>query len=75
MNAKLKKYQEQFRKMPFDIVSRRVSDVAVSCADPTLAKELLGWEARFFIDRRCVDSLRWQLMNPMGYQIMEMAFS
>ena len=32
-----------------------------------LAKVLLGWEAKYDIDRMCADTWRWQSMNPLGF--------
>jgi UDP-glucose 4-epimerase len=34
--------------------------VAQCYADPTLAKELLGWQAERGLDEMCRDSWRWQ---------------
>lgn len=56
------------KKVPFDIVARRPGDIAACYADPSLAKQLLGWEARHDIDRMCADTWRWQSMNPLGFQ-------
>ena len=55
------------RPVPCDIVARRPGDVDACYADPTLARDLLGWEARRDIDAMCADSWRWQRMNPDGY--------
>jgi UDP-glucose 4-epimerase len=41
--------------------------VAACYADPAQAKALLGWEARFDMDRMCADSWRWQSQNPQGF--------
>ena len=56
------------KKIPYDIVARREGDVAVYYADPTLAKQLLGWSATRDINAMCADSWRWQSMNPNGYE-------
>ena len=56
------------KKVPFDIVARRPGDIAACYADPSLAKSLLGWEAKWDIDRMCADTWRWQSMNPLGFQ-------
>lgn len=53
--------------VPYDIVERRPGDVAECYADPSLARELLGWEARFDVQRMCEDAWRWQSGNPEGY--------
>ena len=55
------------REIPYDVVSRRPGDAAVVFADPTRARELLGWEAARGIDEICADSWRWQSSNPQGY--------
>ena len=55
------------RPVPYEIVARRAGDVAEVYADPTLARELLGWEARLDVDAMCQDAWRWQSMNPKGY--------
>lgn len=54
-------------EIPYVIGPRRSGDVAECYADPTLAKQLLGWSAEYGIDRMCEDSARWQKMNPDGY--------
>lgn len=54
------------RPVPFDFVDRRPGDVAACYADPSLAKELLGWQAKRGIDTMCMDSWRWQSSNPHG---------
>ena len=48
------------RSVPYRIVPRRPGDVAQCYADPTLAKELLGWQAQRGLDEMCRDSWRWQ---------------
>jgi UDP-glucose 4-epimerase len=55
------------RKVPYNIVDRRPGDVAQCYADPALAKELLGWEARRTLDEMCADTWRWQSANPKGF--------
>ncbi len=54
------------RPVPYQIVARRPGDIAACYADPGLAQQLLGWRARHDLDRMCVDSWRWQSMNPDG---------
>ena len=56
------------RPVPYDIVARRPGDVAACWADPTLARQLLGWQAGHDLDRMCQDSWRWQSLNPNGFQ-------
>ena len=56
------------REVPYQVMPRRPGDIAACYADPALARELLGWTARHDLDRMCVDSWRWQSMNPRGFQ-------
>ena len=54
------------RLVPYQIVARRAGDIATCYADPQLAGELLGWQARRGIGEMCADAWRWQSMNPDG---------
>jgi UDP-glucose 4-epimerase len=56
------------RAIPYRVVPRRPGDVAACYADPSLARDLLGWEARHDLDRMCADSWRWQQNNPRGFE-------
>lgn len=51
------------KKVPFEIVARRPGDVASCYADVTLARNLLGWQAEYDLEKMCTDSWRFQLMN------------
>ncbi|PLS01474.1 UDP-glucose 4-epimerase GalE [Neobacillus cucumis] len=53
--------------IPYKIVDRRPGDIAVCYADPSKAKEELGWTATRGIEEMCEDSWRWQKNNPNGY--------
>ncbi len=55
------------KEIPYEIKERRPGDIATCYADPTKAKEELGWEAEYGIERMCADSWRWQSNNPDGY--------
>ncbi|RQO63001.1 UDP-glucose 4-epimerase GalE [Paucibacter sp. KBW04] len=55
------------RAVPYDIVARRAGDVAACYADPQMAKDKLGWQARHGLARMCEDSWRWQSLNPNGF--------
>ncbi|ESU71329.1 UDP-galactose-4-epimerase [Geobacillus thermopakistaniensis] len=55
-------------KIPYKIVDRRPGDVAICYADPTKAKEELGWVATRGIEEMCRDAWRWQSNNPNGYE-------
>lgn len=50
-----------------EITGRREGDLAVSYADPTLARQELGWQAHCSLEQMCADAWRWQQANPMGY--------
>jgi UDP-glucose 4-epimerase len=55
------------KQVPYQVVARRPGDIASCYADPTLAKELLGWQAELGVDAMCEDNWRWQAGNPRGY--------
>jgi len=55
------------KAVPYKITPRRSGDVAKCYADPTYAKDVLGWEATRDINQMCEDSWRWQSNNPNGY--------
>lgn len=55
------------KEIPYEIKARRPGDIASCYSDATLAKNELGWEAKYGIDRMCEDSWRWQFNNPNGY--------
>jgi len=56
------------KEVPYCIAPRRAGDIAKCYADPSYAKEVLGWEAKKNIDEMCEDSWRWQSNNPEGYR-------
>ena len=51
----------------YKIAPRRPGDIAECYADPTKAREVLGWSAERDLVKMCEDSARWQKMNPDGY--------
>jgi len=53
--------------VPYVIAPRRPGDLATVYADPTKAKEGLGWEAKRDLEDMCRDSWNWQRKNPNGY--------
>ncbi|HHD74514.1 MAG TPA: NAD-dependent epimerase/dehydratase family protein, partial [Nitratifractor sp.] len=55
------------REIPYKIAPRRPGDIAECYADPSYAKEQLGWQAKLTINDMCQDSWRWQSQNPNGY--------
>ena len=48
------------KPVPYRLVDRRPGDVAQCYADPTFARETLGWHARLGIEAMCTDTWRWQ---------------
>ncbi len=56
-------------QIKYQIGPRRAGDVAENYADATLAKNELGWEAKFNIVEMCRDSYNWQKKNPNGYNV------
>ena len=55
------------RDVPVQVGPRRPGDIAACYADASLAASLLGWHARHELNRMCVDSWRWQSLNPHGF--------
>ena len=51
----------------YKIAPRRPGDIAECYADPTKAREVLGWKAERDLLKMCEDSARWQRNNPDGY--------
>lgn len=56
------------KPIPYQIAGRRAGDVASVYADPTLAHQLLGWQAELGVEQMCADAWRWQSRNPDGYR-------
>ena len=55
-------------KIPYVIKPRRDGDIAECYADPTKARDVLGWRAEETLENMCKDSWRWQSNNPKGYE-------
>ncbi len=55
------------RKIRYVIDPRRAGDIACCYCDPGKAERELGWKAEKGIEEMCLDSWRWQSMNPDGY--------
>ena len=53
-------------KLPHTIEDNRTGDIAEIYSNPRLAKELLGWEAKYGIEKMCLDTWKWQKNNPNG---------
>jgi len=56
------------KNIPYEILPRRLGDVAINYADSSVAKELLGWTAKRSLDDMCADTWRWQSNNPDGFK-------
>jgi len=55
------------RDVPYQIVARRAGDIASCYADPSLARQELGWQAEYGLEEMCRDGWNWQRHNPKGY--------
>jgi len=55
------------KEIPYEILPRRLGDVAINYADANVAKNLLGWQASRNLDDMCADTWRWQSSNPNGF--------
>ena len=51
----------------YKIAPRRPGDIGTCYADPTKAREVLGWSAQRDLRKMCEDAARWQKMNHDGY--------
>ena len=56
------------KPVPYQVKPRRAGDVAQYFADPSLARELLGWQVKRSLADMCADTWRWQDGNPNGYR-------
>jgi UDP-glucose 4-epimerase len=55
------------REITYTIAPRRPGDVAACYADPSHARDLLGWSASKSLREMCADMWNWQAKNPRGY--------
>lgn len=53
--------------IPYEFAPRRDGDLPEFYADPTKAKQELGWETKLGIEEMCRDTWKWQKNNPNGY--------
>jgi UDP-glucose 4-epimerase len=53
--------------IPYQITDRRPGDIGVSYADPTKARQELGWVATRGLEDMLRDSWNWQQKNKNGY--------
>lgn len=54
-------------RIPYRLTDRRSGDVPVTVADPSYAREILGWRAARTLADICTDGWLWQRNNPSGY--------
>lgn len=59
--------QASGQKIAYKVVPRRPGDIASCYAMAQKARDELGWEAKFDLDRMMHDTWRWQSQNPTGY--------
>lgn len=59
------------KPIPYVIEARRPGDIAECYADPTKARNELGWVAEYGIEEMCADSWNWQKKNPDGYNTVK----
>ena len=52
----------------YQFTARRAGDIASCYASADKAKDLLGWQAKLSITDMCMDTWRWQSINPNGYE-------
>lgn len=57
------------KKVNYTIGPRRMGDLAEVYSNPQKAKDELGWQTKYDIQKMCEDTWRWQSMNPNGYNI------
>ncbi len=55
------------KPIPYKIMPRRPGDIDECYADPTLAREILGFKAEKSLEDMCRDAMNWQTKNPNGY--------
>lgn len=61
------------KDIAYQLGARRPGDIATCFADPSKAKNELGWECELGLERICEDSWRWQSTHPYGFKTREEA--
>ena len=56
------------KPIPRKIMPRRFGDVPALWADASLANKKLDFEAKLNISEMCIDTWRWQRLNPNGLE-------
>jgi UDP-glucose 4-epimerase len=54
------------KKIPYELVGRRAGDLAEYYANSDLAKTVLGWQAKYGIEKMCEDT--WRFYSQLGSQ-------
>ncbi|MES2547518.1 MAG: UDP-glucose 4-epimerase GalE [Pseudomonadota bacterium] len=55
------------KNIPYEVLPRRLGDVAINYADASVANTLLGWQATRNLEDMCRDTWHWQSSNPNGF--------
>lgn len=55
-------------KIPYQVTPRRSGDIATCYADPTKAKNEMGFITSKTLEDMCRDSWKWQSKNPKGFK-------
>ncbi len=56
------------KTIPYIIAPRRDGDIAACYADPSAARQILGWSAQRDLESMCRDAWNFQFKNPKGYK-------
>lgn len=56
------------RNVAYEVTARRPGDLPAYWADPSLAREELGWKSERGLEDMVTDVWRWQSGNPVGYR-------
>ncbi len=56
------------KTLPYVVAPRRPGDIATSYAATDKARELLGFETEYDIEKMCADSYHFSVMNPNGIE-------
>jgi UDP-glucose 4-epimerase len=60
--------QKLLKKINYQILPKRVADIATCLADIQYTTESLDWRAKANLDEMIKDHLNWQQKNPNGYK-------
>lgn len=55
------------KEIKYEICERRPGDIDECYANPEKAFRILGWQAKYDIEKMCLDAANWQKKNPDGY--------